>query len=78
MRIAGLLLLAATPLIAQEPIEVRRALPATSVDPVGYQNPAWMDHLPPEIRRAEPVNSRTAPMEQPAIEAPPPAAIDFF
>ena len=56
MRIAGLLLLAATPLIAQEPIEVRRALPATAVDPAGYQNPAWMDHLPPEIRRAEPVH----------------------
>jgi len=31
-----------------------------------------------EIRRAEPVKSQTAPMEQPAIEAPPPAAIDFF
>lgn len=31
-----------------------------------------------EIRRAEPVNSQGAPMEQPAIEAPPPAAIDFF
>jgi penicillin-binding protein 1A len=31
-----------------------------------------------EIRRAEPVKSQTAPIEQPAIEAPPPAAIDFF
>ena len=31
-----------------------------------------------EIRRAEPVNSQAAPMEQPAIEAQPPAAIDFF
>jgi len=31
-----------------------------------------------EIRRAEPVKSQTAPMEQPAIEAPPPAAMDFF
>lgn len=61
MRIAGLLLLAATPLIAQEPVEVRRALPATAVDPAGYQNPAWMDHLPPEIRRAEPVHPVQVP-----------------
>ncbi|MEN9469131.1 MAG: hypothetical protein RL630_864 [Verrucomicrobiota bacterium] len=56
MRITSLLLLAATPLTAQEPIEVRRALPATAADPAGYQNPAWMDHLPPQIRRAEPVH----------------------
>jgi TolA-binding protein len=61
MRIASLLLLAATPLIAQEPIEVRRALPATAADPAGYQNPAWMDHLPPQIRRAEPVHPVQVP-----------------
>jgi tetratricopeptide (TPR) repeat protein len=56
MRIAGLLLLAATPLLAQEQVEVRRALPATPADLEGYHNPAWMEKLPPEIRRAEPVN----------------------
>lgn len=55
MRVAGLLLIAATPLFAQDPVEVRRALPATSVDLENYPNPAWVDQLPPQIRRAEPV-----------------------
>jgi cellulose synthase operon protein C len=53
MRIALALVLAASPLFAQEEVEVRRALP---VEPESYQNPAWMGLVEPEIRRAEPVN----------------------
>ncbi len=64
MRIASLLLLAATPLIAQDQVEIRRALPANSED---YPNPAWMQNLPLQIRRAEPVH----PVATPAAEAPP-------
>lgn len=81
MRYAGLLLLAAIPLMAQEPVEVRRALPANSVDLDNYPNPAWVDQLPPQIRRAEPVhpvqNSATAPIVVPTpvpVATPIPAA----
>ena len=59
MRRLLLPLLAAAPLVAEEPIEVRRALPANAPDP------AWMDRVPPEIRRAEPVHPISAPSPVP-------------
>ncbi len=60
-----LMLLAASPLLGQEQIEVRRALPANAPDPEMTTNPAWMDLVNPQIRRAEPVH--------PVPEAVPPA-----
>jgi penicillin-binding protein 1A len=60
-------------------------IPVAKAVPVNTPPPAAEGAVPVapasgevEIRRAEPVKSQTAPMEQPAIEAPPPAAIDFF
>ncbi|MFZ9965074.1 MAG: hypothetical protein ACO3GO_07680, partial [Terrimicrobiaceae bacterium] len=67
MRAACLLLLAATSLLAQDQIEVRRALPANAVDLQDYPNPAWMQNLPPQIRRAEPVHPVSGP---PAVATP--------
>jgi tetratricopeptide (TPR) repeat protein len=72
MRVPCLLLLAATPLLAQEPVEVRRALPANSVDLDNYPNPVWVDQVQPQIRRAEPVhpvqNLAPAPIAVPVAE----------
>ena len=62
-----------------EDIPVAKAVPVNTPPPApDAALPAASAPGEVEIRRAEPVNSRTAPMEQPAIEAPPPAAIDFF
>jgi len=71
MRLPALLLFAAAPLFAQEPIEVRRALPANAPDPVDYPNPAWMDRVPPEIRRAQPVHPLPIPAATPIPTAAP-------
>ena len=72
MRVPCLLLLAATPLLAQDPVEVRRALPANSIDLDNYPNPAWVDQVQPQIRRAEPVhpvqNLAPAPIAVPVAE----------
>lgn len=81
-------------LVAQSDPEVRRALPAEStpspspevrraepVNPGDYQNPAWMDRLPPgptpspeepEVRKAEPVIPTSTPA--PSIAKPTPVA----
>ena len=62
-----------------EDIPVAKAVPVNTPPPSAEGVvPATSASGAVEIRRAEPVNSQTAPMEQPAIEAPPPAAIDFF
>lgn len=62
-----------------EGIPVAKAVPVNTPPPAADATAATS---PPagevEIRRAEPVNSQTIPMEQPAIEAPRPEAIDFF
>jgi penicillin-binding protein 1A len=62
-----------------EDIPVAKAVPVNTPPPAS-ESAAPVAILPGEveIRRAEPVKSQSAPMEQPAIEAPPPAAIDFF
>ena len=62
-----------------EDIPVAKAVPVNTPPPApDAAVPAAILPGEVEIRRAEPVNSQSAPMEQPAIEAPPPAAIDFF
>ena len=62
-----------------EDIPVAKAVPVNTPPPAAEGAvPAAPASGEVEIRRAEPVKSQTAPMEQPAIEAPPPAAIDFF
>jgi hypothetical protein len=62
-----------------EDIPVAKAVPVNTPPPApDVAVPAAALPGEVEIRRAEPVNSQSAPMEQPAIEAPPPAAIDFF
>ncbi|MFM8364655.1 MAG: hypothetical protein ACKOAS_05825, partial [Verrucomicrobiota bacterium] len=72
MRVRFLLLLAAAPAFAQDELPVRRALPADAPVPEEYANPAWMEMVEPQIRRAEPVNPVSTP---PPVPEPSPIPV---
>ncbi len=72
MRIRLLLLLAAATAFAQDDVPVRRALPADAPVPGEYANPAWMEMVEPQIRRAEPVTPVATP---PPVPEPSPIPV---